>query len=164
MLKVDPRSFAALGDALRLYDASETQVRSAINRATREYGNQRFGSLVQQHTLTKLDSRIAETVRTRADQQLTLEMGVVGKLKSGTPAKVLAGGVEYGAKKPKWRTVKTSRKGKTYRVKRRVTQQMPDRNKKGRMFWPSLPRFVPGLVSFWIRAVVDEFDPGRVRS
>ena len=68
MLKVDPRSFRSLGDALRLYDASETDVRRAINTATREYGVSRFKPLVQQHTSTRLDSRVAETVRTRADQ------------------------------------------------------------------------------------------------
>lgn len=163
MLKVDPRSFRSLGDALRLYDASETDVRRAINQATRDYGADRFVPMVQQHTATRLDSRVAQTVRTRADQQLTLEMGKVGKLSSGAPVARVANGVEYGAKRPKWATYTMKRKGGSVKVRRRVTEQMPKRRKGGRLFWPALPRFVPGLVSFWIRAVVDEFDPARVR-
>lgn len=104
------------------------------------------------------DRVLVQTARVAvSNQNIRLSSATVGrKLKGGLNPKTQYAGMEFGADKQRRATYSArSRKGRHYTVtKRRTTQQLPRRNRKGWVFYPAVAEVVPRILALWTQTTV----------
>lgn len=132
-------------------------VRSAINKGTRETMNPVWRDAVAAHARTPMDQRvISKGARIAAgNPPYAIAASSTKRLSGGfTPATQFAA-YEFGANQQTVRTY-TSRspKGTTYKITRHTTHQLPTFTPKGRVAYAALGKFGHRLASLWVQTVV----------
>jgi hypothetical protein len=132
-------------------------VRSAINKGTRQTMNPVWRDAVAAQARTAMDTRvISKGARIAAGNPPTAIAASSTKALSGgfTPAVHFAA-FEFGAAQSK-QTTYTSRssKGKAYKVTRHTTHQLPAFTPKGRVAYAVLGKFGHRLAALWVQTVV----------
>jgi hypothetical protein len=112
---------------------------------------------VAEHVQSRLDRLVlSDTARVAvSDQNVQLQAARIGrKLGGGLLPREDWQGVEFGADQNTHRGYEATRNGKTFTVHRHTTRQLPRRNPKGRVIYPSVENIVPRILSLWIQTTI----------
>jgi len=138
--------------------AMDKELRSEVNKATREQANPIWRAELAGNASTTMD-------------QLVLVKG--GRVAAGNPPRLIgapsrralsgglvpdeeAKGFEFGVndRNAEKTYTRRSRNGGSHQVTRRTRRQMPERAPRGRVIWPAVAETMPRLVSLWTQTIV----------
>jgi hypothetical protein len=161
-----PREARAAVVALRSLDVD---VRKSINAQSRSAVTPMWTSVVEANATTHMDTRVlALGARVQTGYRVTLVAASSRRrLRGGLIPADRWQGYEFGAVHGAPRTYETrSRKGRTYKVTRRTTEQLPKLRPSGRVLYPSVadigPRVFALATQTAIRGIFDAYQRGEV--
>ncbi|SMQ73468.1 hypothetical protein [Agreia sp. VKM Ac-1783] len=139
----------------------DREVAKQIRRVTKAVVAPEWSKAVREHASTRLQQRVlADTSRVAvSDQNVTLKSASVGRALSGgiKPSEAVAA-AEFGANRGEFTTYRaTSKKGKTFNVRRRTKAQLPARKKTGHAVYPAAADIIPRIASLWVQTTVRTF-------
>jgi hypothetical protein len=153
-----PESLAELRATVLAMKLMGKTLRSEVNKATREQGNEIFRGLINTRAGTKLDQAVlAKGARVAA--------GNPPRLIAASSKRAVRGGTlvpdrtgrsfEFGTKDQEaFKTYeRKSRNGGTHTVTRRTRRQLPSFQQSGRVIFPAVADAMPRLVSLWVQLV-----------
>lgn len=157
-LRIDAKVSHELQAVLVAIKAVPAEVRKEIRQQTKAIGTPQLVEAMSGHAQTRLEHRVLiQSARvTVSDQNVRLSSATVGRsLPGGLQPKDDYAAVEFGANRAK-RTSYTarSRKGRSYPVTRRTTQQLRPRRRTGYVFFPAVAALVPRIAALWTQTVV----------
>lgn len=161
MLKVQPsatamREFTAVALAMKLVGK---EIRSDINKATRDTLNPIWRTIIGIHAAGKMDQLIlVKGARIRAGNPASAMAGTSTKALSGGGKPVdLSRAWEFGSTN-RAATMTYDRKNKkaggTHSVTRRTQRQVPGAQRNGRVVYPAFAEIAPRMVSLWVQIIV----------
>lgn len=154
------RAPEALRAAVLALKAASRDLRTDINRATRETMNPVWKSLVEQRATSARDRAI---------------LGKGARIKAGNPPagqaatsrRALRGGlspvdnwqaIEFGADRERVTTYdRRSKNGGSHTVTRHTARQLPPRIRSGRVVYPAVADIGPRLASLWVSIIVRKY-------
>lgn len=155
----------ALKAAVLAMKAADRDLRSAINKATRETMNPVWRSLVQENA-TRAGGLAARMLGPGARiaagnppvAKAAQSSRKVGRAGSLTPADDY-GPWEFGVqRRERFVTYdRTSPKGGRHKVRRRVLRGLPPAVRGGRVIYPAWSELAPRLVSLWVQLIVRKY-------
>ena len=141
--------------------AADRDLRSDINRATRETLNPVWRGLVETHATYKRDHAIlAKGARIKAgNPPVAVAASSRRKLRGGLIPANQWHAVEFGANRDETRTYqRRSPKGTVHKVTRHTRRQLPPRYRKGTTVYPAFAEFAPRAVSLWVQLIIRKYN------
>lgn len=159
LLRISVYSSRELQGLIARLRTVDRETRKAIRQATRGVALPIWQESLRSHATTRLEVRtLVDTGRVKvSDQNVTLTSATIGRRLSGglAPKKdfhlVEFGSVDRDAYRP---YSATSRKGRTFPVKRRTQRMFKARNTKGYVVYPAAADAIPRLASLWAQTAV----------
>lgn len=157
------RDHRELQAAVLALKAADRTLRTDINRATVQVGNQIWKPLVAAHATTHMDTRM---------------LAVGARVKAGNPPAAMAANSrrpvgssrrlvpadrwqawEFGAVHgvPTTYQRRNRKRGGTHTVTRDTKAQLPRRAPKGRVVYPAFAEAAPRMVSLWVQLIVRKY-------
>lgn len=136
-------------------------VRNDIARATRQTFNPVWRDEVAKRARTPLERRvIAAGARIAAgNPPAAVAATSKRKLPGGLVPVESWQAVEFGAARSTVTTyTRRSVNGKSHKVTRHTTRQLPARNRRGRIAYPALEAVAPRLAALWVSIIVRKFN------
>lgn len=130
----------------------EPEMRAQIRKHTKQVVEPVWRESVRANVTDRMQTRVlSDTARVAvSDQNVMLKSAGVGKV-GGTPASVLARGVEFGADRNSTRAVR-SRSGKSYQ--RHTKRQFKLPRSRGYVVYPAAREVIPRIASLWVQTAV----------
>lgn len=137
----------------------DRELRSQLNRATKELTTPEWQEEVRGRVSTRLESRVlSDTARVRVSaRNLTLVSGASSKrLSGGATVRDLVKATEFGSDQVSKVTYKArSKNGVAYTVTRRSNRQFRPRNApQGYVVYSAASAFIPRAASLWVQTTV----------
>lgn len=155
MIEVDD---AELKAAILAYKIADRDLRKRIRDVTAYYAGTRWVEGLTARAVTRPDRRVllAGARFKPGNPPQLLAATSRRKLPGGAVPAVDWPGFEFGANRSTTASyTSTSRKGRKYRVHNRHTRrQLPPRNARGWVVFPTVKALAPGLVTVWLKATV----------
>lgn len=155
----------ALQAAVLAFKAADRNLRSDINKATRETMNPVWRGLVAQNATGKgglTDRLLGPGARVAAGNPPVAKAAQstrgVGRGRSLRPADDF-GPWEFGVpnREKYTRYRRTSPKGKPHNVRRRTMRGLPQGDRSGRVVYPAFAEIAPRMVSLWVQLIVRKY-------
>jgi hypothetical protein len=139
----------------------DRELAKQVRRATKEMIQSEWQRALAEESMSRMEVRVlANTGRAAvSDQNVVLSSATVGKsLAGGAKPSEIYHNVEFGADRSFARTyTATSKKGTSYKVRRRTRSQFRPRNMKGYVVYPAAARVIPRLAALWVQTTVRTF-------
>lgn len=157
------REHRELQAAVLALKAADRTLRSDINRATVQVGNEIWKPAVAARAMTAMDSRMLAVGARVKGGNPPVAMAAnsrrpVGRTRRLVPAEQYHAW-EFGAVHGVTTTYqRVNRKGGgTHTVRRDTTAQLPPRYRKGRVVYPAFADVAPRMVSLWVQMIVAKY-------
>lgn len=141
--------------------AADRDLRSDINRATRETLNPVWRGLVDVNATYRRDQAVlAKGTRIKAgNPPVAVAASSRRKLRGGLVPAEQWHAHEFGADREATATYqRRSPKGTVHTVTRHTRRQLPPRYRKGRVVFPAFAEFAPRAVSLWVQLIVRKYN------
>lgn len=139
----------------------DRDLRSRINRATAQQGNEIWRSEVAAKTRRPLDQQILAKGARVAGGSPPVAVAASSRRPIGRDRRLIPDerwpGYEFGTdnKDAYSRYQRRNRKtGGTHQVDRRTMRHLPPRYRKGRVLWPAFAESAPRVASLWVKSIV----------
>ena len=131
-------------------------LRSDINRATREKMNPVWRGLVQVNATYKMDGLVlAKGARIKAgNPPVAMAATSRRRLRGGLVPAEHWHAYEFGSARHRTTYTRRSKNGGSHQVTRVTTNQLPRRVPSGRVVFPSMAEIGPRLASLWVQLIV----------
>jgi hypothetical protein len=138
----------------------DRDLRSTINRATAQQGNEIWRSEVAAKTRRPLDEAILAKGARVASGNPPMAVAASSKRPIGKSRRLIPDerwpGYEFGTdnKNAYSKYRRRSKNGGTHTVERRTMRHLPPRYRKGRVLWPAFAESAPRVDSLWVKTIV----------
>lgn len=152
-----PREIRAAALALR---GADRNLRSDINKATREVMSPVWKALVQARADRRRDQKVLATgARIKAgNPPAAVAATSRRRLRGGLVPGEQWAALEFGANRDKTTTyTRRSKTGGTHQVTRHAARQLPPRRRTGHVIYPAVKEIAPRMVSLWVQTIVRKY-------
>lgn len=138
----------------------DRELRSKINRATAQQGNDIWRGEVARKVRRPLDEQILGKGARVAGGNPPMAVAANSRRAIGKDRRLIPAdrwpGYEFGTdnRNDYSRYQRKSKNGGTHTVERRTMRHLPPRYRKGRVLWPAFAESAPRVASLWVKVIV----------